>query len=636
MSAIITLDESKCLGCNKCIAECPVEGANVAYLKDGKNKVRTNPDACILCGRCIDVCDHGARDYVDDTEAFFSDLAAGTRISIVAAPAVRFNFENYKKLFGYFKRVGVNLIYDVSFGADITTWAYLKAVKEKHIDSLIAQPCPAIVNFIEKHEPELISRLAPIHSPTLCTAVYLKKYKRVSDKIAFLSPCLGKTQEFADTDGLVHYNVTYKKIKEYLDRRGVSISLEQEKDFDDIGCGLGLTFSRPGGLRENVDYHTNNQAWVRQVEGVENAYDYLKEYNERSKEKKKLPLLVDILNCAHGCNLGTGTCKDICIDDIDDKMNALKAKKLSETEKKKFGKVVYTLFEQFDKELSLEDFIRTYKNKLCKTSSDYTEREYDDTFKKIYKFDDESRHINCFACGYGNCKDFARAIMSNQSHPANCINYNRALAAAEHEATEQKVKEMGNMQQMINNIESLNAERERNSALLKQHVAEITAAIDEVTAGSREGAQAISSMGQEIQNVYQMATNVRENIKETDAKMDNFGEALGEIVEIAGQTNLLALNATIEAARAGEQGKGFSVVAGEVKKLAAQTRNVVDSTRTSEKAIRQGNDQLMNLAGILEDSMQGVSQRMTSLSAMIEETTTKCQEIALTAKKIAE
>ncbi|SHI03792.1 [Fe-Fe] hydrogenase large subunit C-terminal domain-containing protein [Clostridium grantii] len=90
------------------------------------------------------------------------------------------------------KSSGVNIIYDVSFGADITTWAYLKAIKDNGLKTVIAQPCPAIVNYIEKYSREIISKLSPIHSPMMCTAIYLRKYADVRDEIAFLSPCIGK------------------------------------------------------------------------------------------------------------------------------------------------------------------------------------------------------------------------------------------------------------------------------------------------------------------------------------------------------------------------------------------------------------------------------------------------------------
>jgi len=143
---LVYLDEEKCVGCNKCIRNCPIFEANIAYIIDGKNKVKIDIDKCIHCGECIKVCDHDARQYNDDTKVFFEDLKNGKEISLIAAPAIRVNFKNYKKLFGYFKSLGAKVIYDVSFGADITTWAYLKAIKDKKLDSIIAQPCPSIVH----------------------------------------------------------------------------------------------------------------------------------------------------------------------------------------------------------------------------------------------------------------------------------------------------------------------------------------------------------------------------------------------------------------------------------------------------------------------------------------------------------
>jgi len=423
---IIYINSDNCTGCNKCILKCPINYANISYLNNDERKIKIEPSRCLHCGHCIETCDHKARDYYDDTESFFEDLSKGFKISIIAAPSLKFNFNNYKKLFGFLKSKGVNIVYDVSYGADISVWAYLKVVKEKDIESTIAQPCPVVVNYIEKYRPELIPRLIPVHSPSLCTAIYLRKYRNIDEKIAFLSPCIGKIDEFNDrnTDNNIQYNVTYRKLLEYLCNNNIDLDSYNEYDFDSIDTGLGLVFSRPGGLKENIEFYSND-LWVRQIEGHEAAYEYLDKYSKKVDNGNKLPNIIDILNCSQGCNLGSAACKNMDDDYINYQMNELKNAKINNLQDNQSD----LLLEAFDKELSINDFIRTYSDKsgFIKKIVQPTEEEYEKIFNELYKFTEESRNINCFTCGYGSCRNFAKAIYNGLDTPISCIHYTRQI-----------------------------------------------------------------------------------------------------------------------------------------------------------------------------------------------------------------
>lgn len=630
---VITTDEEKCQGCNKCIRICPVFQANAAYEIAAKVKVKINEESCIRCGKCIDVCDHNARAYCDDTERFFNDLSKGEKISVLVAPAIRVNFEKYKKLFSFLKAKGVNLFYDVSFGADITTWGYLRAIKQNNLKTIIAQPCPVVVNYIEKYKPNLINKLSPIHSPMMCTAIYLRKYQNISDKLAFLSPCIAKIDEINshDTNRYIEYNVTFKKLNDYMERENIRLEEYDDKDFDNMDCSLGALFSRPGGLRENIEAFRTG-SWIKQVEGPDVAYDYLDCYEERIKQNKELPLVVDILNCSHGCNIGTGTCGNLSYDDIEYMFNRIKEDKLKDHGKILRKNYINKLEKYFDKNLKVNDFIREYNNPEVSLIKEPTKDEYDVIFNKLHKKTEESRSLNCSACGYDTCKEMCKAILNGLNISNNCMDYTRSEVLYENSKLLNKNEEVENM--MIE-VKRMSDEKIRKADIIRQKVEDIVSSMNEVALGNQQSSENIVDMTNKMETILSMSVTLRNSVDKMKFKIGNFSNAIDAIVEISDQTNLLALNASIEAARAGDQGKGFTVVADEVKKLAEESKNIAEATNQDEKELVSFVDALVEIATELEKDVELMNEAIENISGTIEEISAQSEEVVASAEQIA-
>lgn len=434
----LVFTDNKCTGCNRCISACPVLGANIAAEEDGKNRVMVDGESCVHCGACIDACRHGARDFCDDTDEFLNALKRGEKISILVAPAFIANYPGqYKQVLGYLKSLGANHIISISFGADITTWGYLNYITKYHFEGGISQPCPAIVDYIEMYVPELILKLVPVHSPLMCGAIYVKKYMKVTDKLAFISPCIAKKSEITrpQNKNVVSYNVTF----DHLMKRLADVSLSGYDASDEIEYGLGSVYPQPGGLRENVEHFLGKDVMVRQIEGEKHAYHFLEVYAERVKSGKKLPFMVDALNCAGGCIYGTAT--DPANADNDDILFEIQKQRCADHSANKkdpwntqidYAARLKQFNEQF-KELKLEDFLCTYTNRDNRIKP-IDRVQLEKVFTSMNKRTEEDRSINCGACGYDTCQTMAAAIASGVNKTENCVHYVKDELEAEKEA----------------------------------------------------------------------------------------------------------------------------------------------------------------------------------------------------------
>ncbi|MFO7782770.1 MAG: NADH-dependent [FeFe] hydrogenase, group A6 [Spirochaetia bacterium] len=198
----IVLNPEKCVKCGRCVNVCQ-DMQNVYALEflDRGHEVRMAPAAdvslndspCIKCGQCSAHCPVGAIFERDDTSRVLRAIRDENLKTVVQiAPAVRvalgeaFGMEpgelSTGKIYAALRRLGFDVVFDTNFGADLTIMEegteFVHRFTEKGHGPLpqITTCCPSWVDYMEKFYPEMIPYFSTAKSPQMMLAAMTKTY----------------------------------------------------------------------------------------------------------------------------------------------------------------------------------------------------------------------------------------------------------------------------------------------------------------------------------------------------------------------------------------------------------------------------------------------------------------------------
>jgi len=404
-SLVETIKE-RCRVCYTCVRECPAKAIRITT-----GQAEVIPERCIGCGNCVRVCSQRAKKVLNGRDQTLALLEGPNPVAALVAPSFPAEFTDCeeRQLVGMLRALGFTYVNEVAFGADLVAEAYRKLLAETDGKRFIATTCPAVIGYVEKYHPGLVSALAPIVSPMVATARALRRVRGERLKTVFIGPCIAKKGEAASTyvPGEVNAVLTFVELREMLAERRILPLSAALSDFDPPRGGPGGLLPIARGLLQAADVREDlADGRVVAAEGRDTFADALGEFETGDLNAKILEVL-----CCKGCIMGAG---------MSTRMPHFRRRsRISQHMHRRAGEMDTAPWAADLAEFADLDLSRRFAANDQRFTVPMPDR-LAEIMARMGKFtaDDE---LNCGACGYDTCREHAVAIDRGLAESEMCL-----------------------------------------------------------------------------------------------------------------------------------------------------------------------------------------------------------------------
>ena len=393
--------ENECQDCYKCVRHCPVKAIRIV---DGKASVI--PEACVACGECVKVCPAHAKKIRSDLARLQELVASGATLYASVAPSFAGYFKGVTigQIAAALKAAGFAGASETAHGAEAVSARVSSLLRETEAPLVISSACPAAVDMVRKYLPGYAEFISPLPSPVRAHCRLLKEKYGDGAQVVFFGPCAAKKNEADAHPGELALAILFPALEQFLEEKGIAFGPEAEPALGP--AGEGRFYSVEGGMNDTLRDGNADVRYVS-VSGLEGFRRMLEDFDpaefKRHPEKFPRKLFVEVLACPGGCvngpamPRGASGLETLFATDATAPIRASAGRGLAPC-----GASDYPAAAVVDDEPS-EEALAAALARVGKTT--------------------KADEVNCGACGYNSCREFAKALLAGKAEEAMCHIY---------------------------------------------------------------------------------------------------------------------------------------------------------------------------------------------------------------------